>query len=119
MVLEMIRWWYTAGWLGAMRRIGVLTQQTLRTFSVPTLLGTLFSPWRRIVSLPGRSLDDKIRAAFDNFISRCVGFFVRLLVLLAAAVMVSLTFLTAGIIAALWPLLPLGMVYAFYRSITG
>lgn len=119
MIFAMLRWWYTDGLVQAFTRIGGLTKQTLRTFSIPLLIGTLFAPWRRIVSPPGRGLDDKIRAALDNFVSRCVGFFVRLLVLIAAVVIATLVIVLSTVQAILWPLLPLvivvGIILEFVR----
>ena len=119
MILEMLRWWYVTGWLQAVRRIATMTQNTSRTFSMPLLLQTLFAPWRRIVSMPGRSFDAKLRAALDNFVSRCVGFMVRILVLLAAGA-ATIGSLAAGLaLAILWPVLPLAFVYLLVRGITG
>lgn len=79
------------------------------SFSVRQLLPTMFSPWRRIISNPGRTLDDKWRAAVDNAFSRVVGFFVRLLVLIAAALMLLVVATLTLLELALWPLLPIAI----------
>lgn len=76
------------------------------SFSVPLLMRTLFSPWRRIVSLGSSNILESLRAMVDNSVSRFVGFGVRVLTLIAAAVVLALT-LVSGIIAVIvWPLLP-------------
>ncbi len=106
LMLEFFHWWYGDGW----RRLGrELTHDLGRIWaglSVPLLLGTLFAPWRRIVSVGSGGFDAQIRAAIDNLVSRCVGATVRTIVLLAAFV---LTFgrliLGIGELVA-WPLLP-------------
>ena len=119
MVIYLLRWWYTAGWMQTMQRIGEWTGGIARNFSVLTLLTTLFSPWRRIVSLPGRSLDARMRAAMDNFVSRCVGFVVRFFVILAGVIALAVTFVAACVVVVIWPLIPLAIIYAVVRGIMG
>ena len=119
MIFEMLRWWYSTGWLQAIHRISSWTRGVERAFSASLLAKTLFAPWRRIVSVSGRSLDDKIRAALDNFVSRCVGFVVRLLVLIVAGFSVLGALLSGIIMSIIWPLLPLALAYFVLRGITG
>jgi hypothetical protein len=119
MIFQMLRWWYGAGWLQATHRITSWPLGVERHFSVAILAQTLFSPWRRIVSMGGRSLDAKIKDALDNFVSRCVGFVVRFTVLLTAllGMLISFIFGVAAMLA--WPLIPLLIVYCVIRGITG
>lgn len=119
MIFEMLRWWYGTGWLQAMNRIGTWTKGVERIFSITILLKTLFAPWRRIISGAGKSFDDKIRAALDNFVSRCVGFVVRSFTLVIAAFATLGAFLGGVVMVALWPLLPLMFVYFLVRGIIG
>jgi hypothetical protein len=106
MFFEFFAWWYGPGWLQAWRDSLVWADRVQRAFSVDVLLKTLFSPWKRIVSLPGRSLDEKFRAAVDNLVSRIIGFFVRVIVLMAAFVMMAVSLLAGIVLAILWPLIP-------------
>lgn len=79
------------------------------SFSVMQLLGTLFQPWRRIVTTPGASLAEKFHAWGDNAISRMVGFCVRGGVLVGAFfALIGMLLLTLTEIVA-WPLLPLAV----------
>ncbi len=71
------------------------------------------------MSPPGRGLDAKIQAAFDNLISRCVGFVVRLLVLISACVVCALTAIYTTVVAIAWPLLPMVLIYSLYRVVMG
>lgn len=119
MIFEMLRWWYVSGWLQAARRIVTLSRMTSRAFSMPMLARTLFSPWRRIVTLPGRSMDARLRAWFDNLISRFVGFGVRTIVLLMAVIAVGGTAVISTVLAIAWPILPIAFLYALARSIIG
>ncbi len=70
---------------------------------------TLFSPWKQIVSAARRdqSLDDKVQAEVDNWVSRFVGLGVRLMVLFAAGVCIALVATAGVIIILLWPFVPL------------
>jgi len=78
MLFEFFTWWYGRGWINAWQWPLEWVNKVQMEFSIPVLLHTLFSPWRQIISLPGRSLEERFRAAVDNLISRCVGFFARL-----------------------------------------
>jgi hypothetical protein len=119
MILEMLRWWYSTGWLQAMHRISSWPQGIERSFSILLLLKTLFSPWKRIVTAGGRSLDEKVKASLDNLVSRCIGFAIRSGVLIAAGIAAFSSFFGAIIIVLVWPLMPLAIIYFVVRSITG
>lgn len=111
MLLEFFFWWYGSGWKKAWRDCFLWVRNVQAAFSIDVLLKTLFSPWKRIVTLPGRSIDEKMRALVDNLVSRVIGFFVRSIVLVVALVMVVCTAVAGLAVAILWPLLPpLGML---------
>jgi hypothetical protein len=79
-------------------------------FSVGVLLQTLFSPWRRIMTYPGSGLGAHMRALGDNIISRCVGFVVRIMALLAAAGGFVVLLIFGVVELILWPLLPFAAI---------
>lgn len=85
------------------RRLGAVAD----LFSVSQLLRTLFAPWRRIITYPGASLGERIRAWGDNVFSRSIGFVVRLIVLLAALVTSVVVALLTLVELVIWPLLPI------------
>ncbi|MBA3757560.1 hypothetical protein H0X09_01730 [Candidatus Saccharibacteria bacterium] len=119
MLFEFLRWWYGPGWLDAGQKAVGLVVGTQKAFSAGVLLRTLFSPWKQIVTLPGRSLNDKLKASLDNLISRVVGFFARALALLFGLVLTALAALFGLIATTAWPVLPLFLVYSIYRSVSG
>ncbi|HUS26686.1 MAG TPA: hypothetical protein VMY99_05050 [Nevskiaceae bacterium] len=119
MIFELFRWWYGPGWVLAMRRCVTWVASVERSFSLLILLRTLFAPWRRILTPRGRSLDAKIQALLDNFVSRIIGSVVRSGVIIAAAVSITGVFLFGVVCAAVWPLLPAVIVYGIVRSIIG
>ena len=102
-----ISWWYGAGWIDNIRRTQDRISFTYHEFSVPILLRTLFSPWRRIISYGGGSLGMRLRAVVDNIVSRFVGLTVRLLALIAALVLMALAAVLGIVTMLAWPLLPL------------
>lgn len=119
MFFEMLRWWYGTGWRDALHRIGSWVKHVERAFSLTLLAQTLFSPWRRIITAPGKGIDAKVRAGLDNLVSRCVGFFIRFFVLLGALIAIALTLVSGVVMAALWPLWPLFIVFFAIKGIMG
>lgn len=103
-----LQWWVTAGWRWQWRRTVRLPARLSRAFDVPTLVKTLFKPWKRIGSFarPGDTLPIRLRKMVDNIISRVVGFVVRLLALLVLVLGVLLGSIGYAVLGAVWPLLP-------------
>lgn len=106
LALSMLSWWYQKGWATVFYSFKKRTNYVLSTFSVLTLIRTLFSPWRRIISFPGQSIRAHIYAGMDNLISRVMGFFVRLLVLIGALVVLVFVSLLTLIQMIVWPFIP-------------
>jgi len=119
MLFDLFIWWYTKGWISAWRAVPENIKNTSRMFTLPLLLRTLFSPWKQIISLGGRSLNEKLKAMVDNLLSRVIGFLVRVGVLLAACVLIVITGILSLVIAAIWPAVPLAAIYFLYRGIVG
>lgn len=79
-------------------------------FSVPLLLGTLFSPFRRIherVGSHGLNLEDIGGAIAVNLIMRLVGFVLRLMVITIGLTCIAVTLVTGVASIAVWVLMPL------------
>jgi len=109
LILSFFSWWYGPGWQRVARGFGPRLREVAELFSVRQLLRTLFAPWRRIITYPGASLEDRFKAWGDNMFSRIVGLVVRLFVLLAAAVTLALVTLLTTVELVVWPLLPLAV----------
>lgn len=117
-IVYLLSWWYGPGWLSQWRQLVQKTSAIGQAFSGKTLLKTLFSPWKRVVTLPNQNanIQQKLRALEDNLISRFVGFWVRFFTLLAALVMLVLVGLIYLGLALVWPLLPIVSVAAILIS---
>ena len=92
-VVYCLSWWYTAGWKHQFESTVQRVAKVGKAFSGGSLLRTLFSPWKQIVSGTARdaSLNDKMRALVDNLVSRFVGFMIRSLTLIAAVIVLIAT----------------------------
>jgi hypothetical protein len=108
-MLSFLSWWYGRGWKMVFNSLVPRLRSVFNNFSVAQLLRTLFEPWRRIVSYPGASLGEKIRAWGDNVVSRAVGFVVRVGVLVSAFLTVIVVALLTILEVIVWPLLPLAI----------
>jgi hypothetical protein len=102
-------WWYGNGWQQLLKNFRSRVLSVVDSFSVRQLLKTLFAPWKRIISQPGRSVEERFRAAIDNAFSRVVGFFVRLAVLLAAMFSLLIVIILGIAEIIVWPLLPIAI----------
>jgi hypothetical protein len=99
-------WWYLTGWKQVISSLERRLKIVAELFSVKQLLQTLLSPWRKIISYPGGSFNDKLRAIGDNMVSRVIGFIVRLLVLVLALGTTIVVLLVSLIELIAWPILP-------------
>ncbi len=88
----------------------------LNYFSLPLLLKTLFSPWRRYSWSYGRGFDIKryLEVFFSNLISRILGAIVRVF-LIISGILFEVFILSAGLIIFLaWLALPFLLISGFY-----
>jgi len=78
-------------------------------FSIPLLLKTLFSHWKRDITKRPRGLD--IKRFFEylvyNAISRGVGFLIRFCTIIVGIIFLFLTIVIGAIFFILWLVLPL------------
>jgi hypothetical protein len=115
--LEFFTWWYGVGWQKAIHGGIGLVKKVELSFSISVLLRTLFSPWKRIISSPGRSLEDKLSALLDNLVSRTIGFFVRIFSLITALVLITGAAVVGAVIAMSWPLIPVLAVISAIKAV--
>ena len=117
LVLSFLGWWYGRGWKEVWQSFGSRFGAVADTFSISQLLRTLFDPWRRIITYPGASLGDRLRAWADNAFSRVIGFVVRLLVLFAALLAVIMVIILTSAEAIIWPLLPAAVPFCLVAGV--
>ncbi len=115
-IFYLLEWWYGRGFMRQWQLVGLRTAKIGQAFSGGTLIRTLFSPWKQLVSpitKPGPSL----QKLADNLVSRFVGFFIRFFTLLAAIVSLVVVGMLSILWAVLWPLVPFMSIAAILKGI--
>lgn len=116
-----LRWWYSAGWQWAWERsVGQRIEWCVETFSLGTLVRTLFSPFKQTFAGQAKgSIGDLFRAFVDKTISRVIGFFVRSFLIGLALLCIVFVMLTGVVLLLLWPFIPLFPLIGFILFVSG
>lgn len=121
MLMAFISWWYGKGL--AWRAMAILDglERSMDTFSLGLLVKTWFAPFRQIDAgdVVGGSLEMRFRKSLDKLFSRCIGAFLRTIVM-----MVGVFYITAKAIwgifgLILWLVMPILPVVFLGVFITG
>jgi hypothetical protein len=110
-----LSWWYSAGikWIWK-KALYERLDSWYSYFSVPTLVRTLFSPFKQTYTGGGT-----IAGAVDRFISRFVGFGTRSFLLLAWVVASLAVVITGIVVLLIWPLLPVLIPVSIVLQLVG
>ena len=109
-ITEMFLWWYSSGWKVFVGKLKAALSSITDFFSMGSLVRTLFKPYRQIsaeTTRDGASLDIKFHMFLDRLISRIVGFFSRLTLLLVGIIIIIFGGIISFILVILWPIIPL------------
>lgn len=119
-LVEMISWWYGDGWkcrlLMGINRI----KSSADFFSIKQMIVTLFEPFRQIsASKKDGSINVIVQSFFDRLVSRFVGFFMRMTMIIAGVVTILSQVIYGCIIVFVWALVPLfpfvGLIFSILR----
>ena len=118
---DLISWWYFCGWGVFLSSLKTRLSDTVDLFSFGDMLRTLFKPYRQISAgtTASEALDVKIRIFFDRLISRFVGLFARLTIILVGIVALLLEIIIGGILVIIWPVIPVLPVFGIVLMIMG
>lgn len=119
---EILIWWYSTGWHTFLRKIGQNFSRITDFFSMSSLIRTLFKPFRQISAESAginASLDLKFHMFIDRLVSRFVGFFSRLFLLLTGTIIIVLGSIFGFVFLVLWPFLPLTPIAGIILTIMG
>jgi len=78
-------------------------------FSLPLLVRSLFAPWKKLIiteKKKGFNLTEALNTASFNFVSRIVGFFVRLILLITGSLFLLFMTIAGGLGLLLWYVFP-------------
>lgn len=115
-----ISWWYGAGWLEQLAKLKERLVAAYDYFSIGLLARTLFAPFRQISA--GRvdgSLGMRWRAFIDKLLSRFIGASVRLVLIIAGTVWISLQAIFGVLIVVLWAFVPLLPLIGLIMTLSG
>lgn len=119
-IVGLLSWWYGQGWRRQFSGLGERLSGLMDYFSLDLLVKTLFAPFRQISAghVDG-PLGVKFHAFLDRLVSRLIGAFVRLIMLVIGTVTIILYTLIGGIAAVLWVALPVLPVVGLVLFIIG
>ena len=121
-IAEMFLWWYVSGWAVFIGKLKSFLLNITDFFSMGDLVRTLFKPYRQISAESASdtaSLDIKFHMFLDRLISRFVGFFSRLFLLIAGVVIIIIGGIISLVLIILWPIIPLLPIAGIILAIMG
>lgn len=118
--MEFLIWHYSQGLRTYLKRWSYIVGGIVHFFSLPLLLLSLFSPYRRLVDnekIIGVNLQLWFRQFTFNLISRFIGAFVRLFLFLFGLLLIIPAFLVGFIGLIFWLIFPpIGLVYYLFQD---
>ena len=121
-ITEMFFWWYSHGWKVFIEKVRTWFSSVTDFFSMSSLLRTLFKPYRQISAGSARSdasLDLKFHMFLDRLVSRCIGFFSRLLILIVGTIIIIIVGTLSLAVIIVWPIVPLLPVAGIVLTVMG
>ena len=118
----MFLWWYAHGWSIFIQKIKVFFGNITDFFSMGDLLRTLFQPFRQISAASAgseSSLDLKFHMFIDRLVSRFVGFFTRLILLIVGSIIIIAGSIVSLALIILWPLIPFAPIAGIILTLIG
>lgn len=95
----------------------IMTGKIYSYFSISILLRTLFDPWKRDnYSIENASLQDRMKLALDNLISRLIGLFIRLITMIFGLLITVLFLMVMFVISIIWLALPLVVLWLIFNG---
>ena len=119
-LVSLLSWWYSGGVRRMFHTVQMKFAGLLDYFSIDLLLRTLFAPFRQISagSVDG-PIGVKLRAFFDQLISRVIGSIVRTIVILIGAVAITLQAAVSLLFILLWFVMPMLPIVGLVMMLVG
>lgn len=122
MVLVLVfRWWYGRGWIWVWHRATTERIKWLNeAFSISALARTWLSPFKQTYSKANKgSIDLRVQAVVDNFVSRLIGLLLRTIIIFVGLLGMGISLIFGLISVLIWPLIPLSPILAVILCIGG
>ncbi len=112
---QFVIWYYTAALFNFIKISGDFIWFLYHFFSIPILIPTLFSKWKRIGDVRTRKFDikDFFSVFIVNSIMRVIGFFIRFFVIITGILSIVLAIAVEMLIFVVWLFLPVIIVALF------
>lgn len=119
-LVGILSWWYGEGLMGRPKIMKRRLISSADFFSINLMISTLFAPFRQIsAGQVNGPIDYQIRAFFDRLISRFIGAFMRLSMIIAGILSIIFQAVFGFITIIVWVLLPVAPVIGLIITITG
>ncbi len=121
-IAEMFFWWYASGWNVFIQKLRTWLLSITDFFSMDSLIRTLFKPFRQIsanTADSSASIDLKFHMFIDRLISRLVGFFSRLILLIVGTIIILVGGIFSLLLIILWPLIPFMPIIGIILTMMG
>jgi hypothetical protein len=119
-LVGILSWWYGNGWAARIQAMKKRLASSADFFSVGLLATTIFAPFRQIsAGKVSGSIGDQMRAFLDRTISRFVGAFVRIFMILFGLVTMFLQIIFGVLVVIIWPIIPLFVVIGLIMMLIG
>ena len=119
-LMGLFSWWYGKGWLSQIQIIKRRLIISIDFFSISILLSTLFDPFRQIsAGSAGVSVKEQFEAFFDKTLSRIIGMFVRIAMIIVGSLVIVAQIVFGIILLILWLAVPAFPVIGLLLWISG
>lgn len=111
LILDFSAWYYTRAFKDMLVVWSNLMWFVVHFFSIPLLVRTLFSPWKRMTDpYHPKSVEDFFGTLAMNMVSRLLGALVRTVIIVCGVLLLLLGVAGLFLIIVLWILMPLVFV---------
>lgn len=113
-------WHYSTAFINMFRIWGDFFWFVYHFFSIPVLVHTLFSPWKKIHEereSVGFNVQDIFSALVVNTIMRIIGFFFRVILIAVGMFSVVFVFVAGVVVFAVWVLAPVLILVSLISGI--
>ncbi len=113
-------WWYGEGFVLRAKLFKDRLKSSADFFSIGLLLSTLFEPFRQIsADRAGGSIKIQLQSFFDRLLSRFIGAFMRILMILVGIIVMFLQGLFGCLVMVFWLILPFLPVAGLIATLIG
>jgi hypothetical protein len=107
LILDFVGWYYTRAFRDILAVWSNVMWFLVHFFSIPLLLRTLFSPWKRMTDQYQRTgMEDLFETLVMNMMSRVFGAFVRLLIVGCGIFFLMLGVVSLFVVIVTWVFMP-------------